>query len=538
MAIKKGEAAQGIPGRRHRLGELMIEYGYINEDQLETALKRQMHDGGQLGSILIDMGYIGVDDLLKFLAKHFEVKPVNLFSINISQHILDLMPVEKMKSLRVLPIRLEGHELVLAMAAPQDFVTINDLGFSLGMKIKPVVTPSFMMDAALQSLAGGYGDGLSGEVIRRTAEALSLRIEKAPKLKSLLEEMVKQGASDMFLSVGAPPSLKLSNRLKRMPMGVLSPGDCEKYARELLSDTQWRMFHKCHDMEMALNVKDVGRFRIAFYKQRNTVSIALRSLPEVLPSMEALGLPDWVHEYALKPQGLIMVCGPAGHGKSTTLAKMVDIINDNRRCNIITLEDPVEYLHKHKKSNVNQREVGRDCESFNEGLRGIFRQSPDVIVIGEMRDKESFEIALRAAHTGHLVISTVHAENSTGIIEHIINMFPDHQHSLVRNLLAESLLCTIAQRLLPRKGGKGLVLAIEKFINSYRMKNLIREEKSHMIRTQMQTASDEYYPLDFSLAQLYAKGLVTYENAARYMENLSTLQNAAASNDFLAVREG
>jgi len=472
---KEKSGANSIPGRKHRLGELILEYGYISDVQLETALKRQMHDGGQLGSILIDMGYIGVDDLLKFLGKHFEVKPVNLFSINISRHVLDLIPVEKMRSLRVLPIRLEGHELVLAMVAPQDFVTMNDLGFSLGMKVKPVVTPSFMMEAALQSLAGGYGEGISGEVIRRTAEALSLRIEKAPKLKILLEEMVKQGASDMFISAGAPPSLKISTQLKRMPMGVLSPPDCEKYARELLNDEQWRCFQRDKDFEMALNVKEIGRFRIAFYKQRNTVSIAFRSLPDVLPGMDALNLPGWVHDYALKPQGLIMVCGPAGHGKSTTLAKMVDIINDNRRCNIISLEDPVEYLHKHKKSNVNQREVGRDCATFNDGLRSIFRQSPDVIVIGEMRDKESFEIALHAAHTGHLVISTVHADNATGIIERVINMFPSHQQSLIRGLLAASLLCTISQRLIPRKDGKGLVLAVEKFINGYRMKNLIQE---------------------------------------------------------------
>ena len=321
-------------------------------------------------------------------------------------------------------------------------------------------------------------------------------------------------------------------------MGVLSPADCEKYARELLSDEQWRAFHQQNDLEMALNVKGVGRFRIAFYRQRNTVSISMRSLPEILPSMEALGLPDWIHEYALKPQGMILVCGPAGHGKSTTMAKLVDIINDNRRCNIITLEDPVEYLHKHKKSNVNQREVGRDCASFNDGLRGIFRQSPDVIVIGEMRDKESFEIALKAAHTGHLVISTVHADNTTGIIDRIINMFPDHQQALTRTLLAESLLCTIAQRLVPRRGEKGLVLACEKFVNSYRMKNLIREEKSHMIRTQMQTATEEFVPLDFSLAQLYARGVVSYEDAARYMENASTLQSASVSHDFLVAREG
>jgi len=197
------------------------------------------------------------------------------------------------------------------------------------------------------------------------------------------------------------------------------------------------------------------------------------------------------------------------------MCALVDIINNNRRCNILTLEDPVEYLHKHKMSNINQREVGRDTESFSEGLRNVFRQAPDVIVIGEMRDKDSMAIAMRAASTGHLVLSTIHANNSTSVIETIINSFEPHRQNLIRMMLADCLLLCLSQRLLPLKDGQGRILALEKLINSHRIRNRIREEKTHHIRSQMQAGSEDYVSLDVALANLYKKGAVKLEDAAK-----------------------
>jgi twitching motility protein PilT len=287
----------------------------------------------------------------------------------------------------------------------------------------------------------------------------------------------------------------------------------------LLSTEEWERFSESNDIGIAVTYPSIGRFRVNIFRQRSSIAIAIRSLPENIPSLPQLNLPDWLREFILKPQGLILVGGPAGHGKSTTLCAMVDVINTNRRCNIITLEDPVEYLHQHKMSNVNQRQIGRDTKSFHEGLRNVFRQAPDVIVIGEMRDKESYEIALKAASTGHLVLSTIHATNTTSIIETVINSFEPHEQALIRNMLADCLLLCLVQRLIPRKDGMGRVLALEKLINSHRTKKRIREDKTHHIRSQMQAGSEDYNSLDISLAYLYKKGLIRMEDGLRFVED-------------------
>lgn len=289
----------------------------------------------------------------------------------------------------------------------------------------------------------------------------------------------------MLLTAGAPPSIKLVNEVKRLASVVLTPEDCHNYANELLTEDERQKFLDQNDIDFAITYADIGRFRINIYCQRNSVSIAIRNLMEQIPTLEYLNVPEWVASYALKPSGLILICSPSAHGKSTTLCAMVDIINKNRRCNIVTLEDPVEYMFKHKKSNVNQRQVGRDTDSFAQGLRSIFRQAADVIVVGEMRDKETFEIALHAANTGHLVISTVHSDNSTAIIERIVNMFPAYEQNLIRGMLADSLLLSLSQRLVPNKNKTGRVMALEYLVNTYRIKNMIREGKTYQIRSQL-----------------------------------------------------
>jgi twitching motility protein PilT len=237
-----------------------------------------------------------------------------------------------------------------------------------------------------------------------------------------------------------------------------------------------------------------------------------------------LRLPAWIADYALKPHGLILISGPSGHGKSTTLAALVDIINSNRGCNIITLEDPVEYLHQHKKSNICQREVGSDMPSFYDGIRHIFRQAPDVIVVGELRDKETFRIALQAANSGHLVISTAHAENATGIIERTINMFEPHEQNQIRMMLSETLILSLFQCLVPKKGSTERVLALEKFINTHRMRKFIREGKTHQIRSQLQSGADDFSSITLALAELYQNGLIEFEDGVVYADDANFYQ--------------
>ncbi|MBE0425668.1 MAG: PilT/PilU family type 4a pilus ATPase [Nitrospirae bacterium] len=348
---------------------------------------------------------------------------------------------------------------------------------------------------------------------------------------SLLRYLANSPATDMLLTAGVPPSIKLSNELKRAAMNPLTPGDCERYARELMSEKDWDDFLGLGDYDLAVTYPETGRFRVNLYKQRNSISITLRHIVDILPSLEELNLPSWIIEYILMPHGLIIVSGPAGHGKTTTLAAMVDIINTSRKCNIVTLEDPIEYLHEHKKSNVNQREIGLDTKSFVEGLKHVFRQDPDIIVVGEMRDADSFAIALQAADTGHLVLTTVHASTSVSTIERAINIFPPHQQNLIRTRLADNLLFVLSQRLVPLKKGEGSILAYEKLITSYSIKNFIREGKTHQIKSQMLSGTEEFTSLEASLAQLYNSGFITFENALLYSENKQFFKDMAKPSE-------
>ncbi len=521
MMMKKSTENQKKTSAKHRLGELLLEFGHISQKQLQDALKRQTQVGGQLGSIFIEMGMISVDELLDFLSKQLGVPSANLFKLDIDQSVLKVLPVDKITSLKVLPIAVDDQTITLAMVNPQDFVTINELEFSLGRKIKPVVVPSYMMEAATRSIRLDTKKNLAGHALEKITKATQDTMGKAPRLVSLLRYLVKSGASDMLFTAGAPPSIRTRNELSRLAMAPLTPADCEKYARELLRDADWNEFLEKNDLDIGVTYPEIGRFRVNVYRQRNSISIALRPILDTLPSFKALNLPEWLKEFCMKPQGLILVSGPAGHGKSTTLCAMVNHINTCRRCNIITLEDPVEFLHAHGKSNINQREIGRDTPSFVKGIRHMFRQSPDVIVLGEMRDLETFEIALQAANTGHLVISTVHSDNSTSIIDRVINMFEPHRQALIRMMLADSLLLSLAQRLIPRKNKQGRILAMEKLINSYRIKNLIREEKARQIRSQMQVGAEDFTSMDAAIAELYNKGEIDFNDGLALAEDQS-----------------
>jgi len=503
--------------KRQMLGELLVEQGIITTFQLKEALKRQAQTGGHIGSILLEMGYISLENLLNFLTKQLGLPSVNLFDYNISPEILKILPIEKIKSMKVLPLNVDENTITLAMVNPRDLQSIRDIEFSLGKRVNPVIVPSSQMEIAIQNLFDHPEKGISGKEIEKSIK--SEEYEKPLSLLSLLKQLSNFKATDMLLTPGVPPSIKSSNELRRLSNPPLTPGECERYAREIMTEKDFERFLKEGDKDLAITFPEIGRFRVNLYKQRNSISITIRKINEVIPTFEELNLPDWIKDYLLLPQGLILVAGPTGHGKTTTIAAMVDYINNNKRCNIVTLEDPIEYLHKHKKSNVNQREIGFDTKSFHEGLKYIFRQDPDVIVIGEMRDPDSFSIALQAADTGHLVITSVHSSSATSTIERIINMFPPHQQNMIRTRLTDNLLFVISQRLVPLLKGDGRILAYEKLINSHSTKNLIREGKTYQIKSQMLSGSEEFSPIEYSLAKLCNSGLISYDYGLFYSEN-------------------
>lgn len=503
--------------KKHRIGEYLVSSGLITPSNLQQGLKRQGQAGGKLGSNLIEMGFMGIDDLVGYLSSKFGVPGLNIFSMNITPDVLSILPREKMQQRSILPVSVDDRTLTLAMSNPSDQETVKEIEFTLGKKVVPVVSPAFMVETAISSYMKNPDLPVVG---RALAEMIELgRGEQLPNIEALLQHMLKSGADDLLLTPGASPSLKISNRLRRLTVPALTAADCERYARELTPFNEWEKFQKSQDYGLSISVPRIGRFRVTLYRQRDAVAIAIRPILEKIPSLEELNLPPWIADVALKPQGLILVSGPAGHGKSTTLAAMVDIINSTKGANVITLEDPIEFLHRHRRSNINQREIGRDVSSFSEGMRHALRQAPDVIVVGEMRDRETFEIALHAANSGHLVISTVHSHNATSIIERVINMFEPYEQGLVRMMLAESFLISIAQHLVPRKDLQGRILAVEKLTNSHRVKKMIREGKTHQIRSQMQVGGEDFVSIDFSLAELCRQDLMEYEDGVLYADD-------------------
>lgn len=508
--------------KKPKLGELLLEYGLITSNMLKNALIRQSQTNGQIGSILIEMGYLTTDDLLDFLSKQLGVPSVNLLKLDIRPETLKSLPMEKIREYKVLPLEID-RKFTLAMVDPTDFTAIKDIEFILGRRVNPVVVTSSQMEAALKSLeAKGVTEIKGAEIEKRLSSTTE---EVTGDIRVLLRKLAGSKATDLQLTAGAPPSFRIGPELRRLNMSPLTPGLMNTFAQSLLPADIKKTYDNVNDLDFTFADAEIGIFRINIYRQRNSFSITIRRIPDHIPGLKELGLPEELDLYTLKTQGLILITGPASHGKSTTLAAMVDIINTKRRCNIITLEDPIEYRHKHKNSNVNQREILTDTPSFQEGLKHIFRQDPDVIVIGEMRDPESFQIALQAAETGHLVLSTLHARNATSTIERVIDMFPPHQQNQIRNQLADSLLLVLSQRLVMKKDRSGPVLAYEKLINTMKIRSLIRDGKTHQIRSQMQHVGEDYSSIDVSLARLCIEGEITAEEGARYVEDPAFYQN-------------
>lgn len=335
------------------------------------------------------------------------------------------------------------------------------------------------------------------------------------EISDLLKETVERKASDLHLTAGVPPILRIDGQLIPLDCPVLSPEDTENFARSLAGEERFSNFLKKKELDFSLGIPQFARFRINIYQQRGSVGLAIRALSYDIPSMEELHLPAaTLQKLASLSRGLILVTGPTGSGKSTTLASMIEYINDTRSCHIITMEDPIEYLHHHRKSIINQREVGSDTLSFEEALMHALREDPDVILVGEMRNLETIALALTAAETGHLVFATLHTGNAPQSIDRIVDVFPPYQQNQVRIQLAGCIQGIISQQLLPRANGKGRLPAIEVMTANNAIRNLIREGKSYQIYNIMQTSlSEGMITMDRALIDLYRGGQVSWEEA-------------------------
>jgi twitching motility protein PilT len=334
-------------------------------------------------------------------------------------------------------------------------------------------------------------------------------------INELLAVAVKRNASDLHLTIGRPPMLRLFGEL--MPIDgqpVLTHTSIREVLTPLLDEHRQRILNQTGQIDFSYGVADLGRFRINIFRQRGTVAAVMRLIPSQVPPLEALGLPEAVKGFAEKARGLVLVTGPTGSGKTTTLAALIDLINMTRNCHIITLEDPIEFLHRHKRSVINQREIGTDADSFASALRAALREDPDVILVGEMRDFETIQTALTAAETGHLVFATLHTNDATQTVDRVIDVFPPHQQEQVRTQLSLTLQGIISQALIPRSDQPGRVLAAEILVMTNAARNIIREGKTYQLPMVMQTGGKlGMITMDYSLRALYQKRMVSVQEA-------------------------
>lgn len=333
-------------------------------------------------------------------------------------------------------------------------------------------------------------------------------------LYDLLQQMIDKGASDLHITTGTQPQLRINGHLVSVDGPLLTQMETKQLCYSVMTDAQKGKFEGNNELDLSFGLKGLSRFRANIYLQRGTVAGAFRLVPFEIKTISDLGLPDIVKELVTRPRGLVLVTGPTGSGKSTTLAAMIDQINSTKSQHIITIEDPIEFVHRHRNSTVNQREVSADTPSFTSALKYILRQDPDVVLIGEMRDLETMEAALTISETGHLTFATLHTNSAVQTINRIVNVFPAHQQDQIRTQLSFVLEGVLSQTLLPTKNGKGRVMAMEVLVPNPAVRNLIRDGKIHQIYSTMQTGQGRtgMQTMNQALAELYTKGLISYED--------------------------
>ena len=349
-------------------------------------------------------------------------------------------------------------------------------------------------------------------------------------IQELLRITVEKNASDLHVLAGSPPALRVFGKIEYLAMPELSPEETEAMLNACSTAVQQERLRETKELDFGYSIEKLARFRVNAFYQQGTVSMVFRTIKDQVPTLEELGLPLVLKTLAQKPRGMVLVTGPTGSGKTTTLAALIDLINEERSCNIITLEDPIEYVHKSKRSIVHQREVHLDTFSFANGLRASLREDPDVILVGEMRDLETVSIAITAAETGHLVFGTLHTQDAAQSIDRIIDVFPTSHQNQIKSQLAQILQGIVAQRLMPRKDRPGRIAALEVLVSTPAIKNLVREGKTHQILSAIQTGSSlGMQSMDQVLKDYYNRGLIDFEEA---------LSNATDPDIFLRMVRG
>jgi twitching motility protein PilT len=516
-----------LANQARRFGESLVERHVLSRDDLEQAIEESERNREALPSVLLKMGLVGSKDLTAALAEQMGVRFIDFLDTPIHQDAPETLSAETARKYLAVPVDFEDHKLVVAFVEPADDDAIAAIGHATTYEIIPAVADRSELMRAIDLIYGvdaaSNGENDSVSVVQmETGDPVLDELH----INDLLELVIQWGGSDLHLTSGSPPVIRVHGELRPVTeLPVLNGSQIRQMVFSSLTQKQREKFEDDLELDTSYALPGKGRFRVNVFLQRDSVGCVMRSIPYDIVEFDKLAIPPAVRPWAYLPRGLVLVTGPTGSGKSTTLASLIDIVNRERSVHIMTVEDPIEFLHGHKRSLINQREVGEDTHSFAEALKHVLRQDPDVILVGEMRDLETISTALTAAETGHLVFATLHTQDAPQSIDRVIDVFPAHQQQQVRVQLASALQGICTQQLIPTIDGNGRTVACEVMVATPAIRNLIREGKVHQIYSMLQ-AGGKYgmVTMDMSLAQLVRSHRISLDMAVERCANEDDLR--------------
>jgi len=512
-----------LANQARRFGETLVDRHVLSRDDLEQAIEESERSKQALPSVLLRLGLVGSKDLTAALADQMGVRFIDFLETPIHQDAPETLSPELARLYVAVPVDFEDQKLVVAFAEPPSDAALVAVGQSTSFEVIPAVADRAELMRAIAMIYGAA----DGDVTEFNSNVVvGEELEEELHINDLLDLVIQWGGSDLHLASGSPPVIRVHGELRPVTdLPIFNGSQIRQMVFSILTQKQREKFENELELDTSYALPGRGRFRVNVFLQRDSVGAVMRAIPYEIVDFERLGIAPAVMGWAHMPRGLVLVTGPTGSGKSTTLASLIDIVNKERAVHIMTVEDPIEFLHTHKRSLINQREVGEDTHSFANALKHVLRQDPDVILVGEMRDLETISTALTAAETGHLVFATLHTQDAPQSIDRVIDVFPAHQQQQVRVQLASALQGICTQQLVPNIDGKGRAVACEVMVATPAIRNLIREGKTHQIYSMLQ-AGGRYgmVTMDMSLAQLVRGHRISMDAALERCANEDDLR--------------
>jgi twitching motility protein PilT len=534
------------------LGDVLSEKQLVDEEGLQRARQAQAQQGGSLASTVVRMGLVSERDLVTAIGEQIGMPFADVAAGVVDPDAASLVARDVARELMALPVAFNRDgSLQVAVADPKNRAALDRVASVTNMEVTGALAVRSELQGAIEALTddpvsdgGGGGLGVSPNPVEPLSAATPAPAENgeaAPgkadgdegqpgvDLAQVLLHLVAEGGSDVHFTAGRPPMMRIDGELVPYEgYDVLNPDDVKYTIYGLLTSKQRSVFEKELELDLSYNIPGEARFRVNVFQQRGAMAAVMRVVPYEIKSIEELGLPPQITNFAYLPRGFVLVTGPTGSGKSTTLASLIGVVNQHRACHIVTVEDPIEFLHSHDRSVINQRELGEDTHSFAAALKHALRQDPDVILVGELRDLETIQVALTAAETGQLVFGTLHTQDAPQTIDRLIDVFPPHQQEQIRVMLAGSLQGVVCQQLMKTADGKGRQAASEVLTATPATRNLVREGKTHQLYSSMQAGREHgMLTMDQSLAELVRSGQITYQAALDRCSNVNDFNRLA-----------